>query len=75
MSGNLIKLVPAERPSSVSEVLEEATKADLTEVVIVGFCRDGSEFFTATGSRMTAHWLLQRGCWLINKAVDEGEPA
>ena len=76
MSGKVLTLVPAEKPAQVCEVLEEAMKADLTEVVVFGFCRDGSEHFGATGSRMEAHWLLARGARWVMKAVDdEGEPA
>ena len=45
----------------VAKVIEGATDADLQEIVVLGYRRDGSEFFAssqADGSEVL--WLLER---------------
>ena len=56
----------------VERILQGALEADLDEVVIVGFDKDGNEYFAssvADGGQCMYH--LQRGIWALNKTTDK----
>lgn len=57
--------LPAER------VLQRAIDADLDGVVIVGYGKDGQEYFASTwADAAQASWHLQRGIFKLNEMVD-----
>jgi hypothetical protein len=56
------------------KILRAAISADLETVVIVGYDKDGNEYFAssvADGAQAMYH--LQRGIWSLNKITDLGE--
>ena len=53
------------------QVLGDAI-GEMTEVVIVGFDKDGNEFFSSSvPDAGNAFYHLQRAIWAINQKVDE----
>jgi hypothetical protein len=81
MSENVIEfsgITKLDKP--VERILQRALGADLEGVVVVGFNKDGSEFFAssyADGAQVV--WHLQRGIFKVMTTVDriseEGLPA
>jgi hypothetical protein len=58
---------------SATHVLAGAHNADLDVVVVVGFKKDGSEYFASSVSDAAESiYHLQRGIHKLNKMVDEG---
>ena len=60
--------VPSEK------VLQMAIDADLEGVVIVGWGKDGQEYFASSyACASEAGWALQRGLWKLNTNTDRME--
>jgi hypothetical protein len=62
------------------KVLNYALEHDLDSIVIVGYTKDGEEYFASSvADGAQAMYLLQRGIWSLNKMQDqieeEGLPA
>jgi hypothetical protein len=75
MSDNIVELGCITRLDLPPEkILRRAIDADLESVVIVGYDRDGREYFAssiADGAQIIYH--LQRGIWSLNKITDQDE--
>jgi hypothetical protein len=53
-------------------VLRRALDADLESVVIVGYTKDGQEYFCSSIADVAmCMYHLQRGIWSLNRIVDE----
>lgn len=56
----------------VQKVLEEAIKADLEDVVVMGWTKDGQEFFSGSSSDIrTVQFLANRLIHQTNMMADE----
>lgn len=56
----------------VTKVLEEAIKADLEDVVVMGWTKDGQEFFSGSSSDIrTVQFLANRLLHQTNVMMDE----
>lgn len=61
-------------------ILQKGIEADLEGVVIVGYSKDGNEYFASSyADAGQCAWLLQRGIYKLNQMCeqieDEGLPA
>jgi hypothetical protein len=81
MSDNVIELGCVTKLDLPPEkVLNYALEHDLDSIVIVGYTKDGEEYFASSvADGAQAMYLLQRGIWSLNKMQDqieeEGLPA
>lgn len=57
----------------VEYILQRAREAEMSECVVVGFDKDGYEYFASSrGDAAQVIYHLQRAIWALNRIIDEG---
>lgn len=56
----------------VKYILDRASDAELSECIVIGFDKDGREFFASSrADAANAMYHLQRALWALNRFIDE----